>query len=96
MTKKELIDFLAAYEDNQRIEIFDSAYGCIDITEVFSNEHHKSIVLSQRLTHYKKTYTNDMGAHQATMGALLFLLPRRVAGDRRDPICAFCIGCTNI
>lgn len=46
MTKKELIDFLAAYEDNQRIEIFDSAYGCIDITDVFSNEHHKSIVLS--------------------------------------------------
>ena len=46
MTKKELIDFLAAYEDSQRIEIFDSAYGCIDITEVFGNEHHKSIVLS--------------------------------------------------
>lgn len=46
MTKKQLIDFLQAYDDNQRIEIFDSGYGCIDITDVFSNEHHKSIVLS--------------------------------------------------
>lgn len=69
MTKKQLIDFLQAYDDNQRIEIFDSGYGCIDITDVFSNEHHKSIVLSQRLTHYKKTYTNDISAHQARVGA---------------------------
>ena len=46
MTKKQLIDFLQIYDDNQRIEIFDSGYGCIDITDVFGNEHHKSIVLS--------------------------------------------------
>ena len=46
MTAKELIAFLSAFDENQRIEIFDSAYGCIDITDVFSNEHHKSVVLS--------------------------------------------------
>jgi hypothetical protein len=46
MTVKELKNFLMAFDDNQRVEIFDSGYGCIDITDVFSNEHHKSIVLS--------------------------------------------------
>jgi hypothetical protein len=46
MTARELIAYLSAFDENQRIEIFDSAYGCIDITDVFSNEHHKSIVLS--------------------------------------------------
>lgn len=60
MTARELIAYLSAFDENQRIEIFDSAYGCIDITDVFSNEHHKSIVLSQRLTHYKKTHTKGI------------------------------------
>lgn len=46
MTVKELIAYLSVFDDNQRVEIFDSAYGCIDITDTFSNEHHKSIVLS--------------------------------------------------
>lgn len=69
MTKKQLIDFLQVYDDNQRIEIFDSGYGCIDITDVFSNEHHKSIVLSLRLTHYKKTHTDNIRRSWAMMGA---------------------------
>lgn len=46
MTVKELKAVLAAFDDDQRVEIFDSAYGCIDITDMLSNEHHKSIVIS--------------------------------------------------
>ena len=46
MTVKELIAVLSAFDSDQRVEIFDSAYRCIDITDMFSNEHHKSIVLS--------------------------------------------------
>ena len=53
MTVKELIAYLSVFDDNQRVEIFDSAYGCIDITDTFSNEHHKSIVLSQRDRRYR-------------------------------------------
>lgn len=69
MTVKELKAVLAAFNDDQRVEIFDSAYGCIDITDMFSNEHHKSIVLSQRLTHYKASHTNNIRRALVMMGA---------------------------
>lgn len=48
MTVKNLIAVLSAFDGDQRVEIFDSAYGCIDITDMLSNEHHNRIVISSR------------------------------------------------
>lgn len=38
MTVKELIEELEKYDSNLPVEIFDSASGYVDITEVFQSE----------------------------------------------------------
>lgn len=38
MTVKELREKLAQYDENSKVQIFDSECGYIDITEIFQSE----------------------------------------------------------
>jgi hypothetical protein len=46
MTIKELMAQLQQYDENTRIQIFDAAYGIIDITDIFQSDRTGAVILS--------------------------------------------------
>lgn len=46
MTVKELCEALAQYDENTKVQIFDSEWGYVDITDIFYSDHKQQICIS--------------------------------------------------